>query len=232
VRLIDEGGKIPLNRADEAMLRHVLTNLGVTGDAQEELSDAILDWRDADSMKRLHGAEADYYLHLPEPYRPKNGPFDSVDELLLVRGVTRDLFYGTGERQAPAGGLKTGKNDKPPIPLREIFSVFSKSANINVRNSPAPVLRALLGGEEDDVEEVLEARGADPGSGLTLMRAKVGDPTVARRLVDRRANTIAIDARAVMQGAQIQARAGAVVDINEDGEGFHVVRWFDHLPAF
>jgi general secretion pathway protein K len=231
VRLIDESAKIPLNRADEAMLRLVLTNVGVTGDAQEELADAILDWRDPDSMKRLHGAEAEFYLHLPSPYRPKNGPFDSVDDLLLVRGVTRELFYGTGEREAPAGGLKLGKNDKPAIPLREIFSVFNKNANINVRNSPAPVLQALIGGGEDEVEQVLEARTSDPGSALTLMRAKVGDPTVARRLVDRRANTIAIDAHAVMQGAQIQARVGAVVDINEDSEGFHVVRWLDQLPA-
>lgn len=233
VRLLDEGGKIPLNRADEATLRRVLTNVGVTGDAQEELTDAILDWRDADSMKRLHGAEAEYYLHLPTPYRPKNGPFDSVDELLMVRGVTRELFYGLGERNdaGVGGGLKLAKNDKPAIALRDIFSVFGKSANINVRNSPAPVLMALMGGGEDDVEQVLEARGTDPGSALTLLRAKVGDPTVARRLVDRRATTIAIDAHAVMQGAQIQARVGAVVDINDDGEGFHVVRWFDHLPA-
>ncbi|HEY2385600.1 MAG TPA: hypothetical protein VGK30_01450 [Candidatus Binatia bacterium] len=233
VRMIDESGKIPLNRADEATLRLVLTNVGVTGDEQEELTDAILDWRDTDSMKRLHGAEAEYYLHLPTPYRPKNGPFDSVDELLMVRGVTRELFYGLGTRNAAGagGGLKVAKNDKPAIALRDVFSVFSKSANINVRNSPAPVLMALMGGGEDDVEQVLEARGTDPGSALTLLRAKVGDPTVARRLVDRRASTIAIDARAVMQGADIQARVGAVVDINEDGEGFHVMRWFDRLPA-
>ncbi len=231
VRLIDEGGKIPLNRADEATLRRVLTNVGVIGDAQDELTDAILDWRDADSMKRLHGAEAEFYEHLPAPYRPKNGPFDSVDELLLVRGVTRELFYGLGERESVGGGLKLAKGDRPPIALRDIFSVFNKSANINVRNSPAPVLRALMGGEEDDVQQVLEARGADAGSALTLMRAKVSDPTVARRLVDRRPTVVAIDARAVMQGAQIQARIGAVVDINEENEGFHVVRWIDRLPA-
>ncbi len=231
VRLLDESGKIPLNRTDEATLRLVLTNVGVTGDAQEELTDAILDWRDPDSMKRLHGAEAEYYLHLPTPYRPKNGPFDSVDELLMVRGITRELFYGLGQRDSGGGGLKLAKDDKPAIPLRDIFSVFSKSANINVRNSPAPVLMALMGGGEDDVQQVLEARGTDPGSALTLLRAKVGDPNVARRLVDRRATTIAIDVRAVMQGAQIQARVGAVVDVNDDGEGFHVVRWFDHLPA-
>ncbi|MBI3769319.1 MAG: general secretion pathway protein GspK [Deltaproteobacteria bacterium] len=231
VRLIDEGGKVSLKRADEALLRRVLTNVGVTGDEQEEITDAILDWRDPDSLKRLHGAEAEYYLSLPEPYAPKNGPFDSVDELLLVRGITRDLFFGTGARAAgPKGGLKVDRDQSAPIALRDVFSVFNNTGNINVRNAPAAVLRAVMGGEED-VQAVLEARTTDPGSALTLVQAKVGDQTVARRLVDRRAETVAIDARAVMQGADIQARIGAVVAVNEDGEGFRILRWIDRLPA-
>jgi general secretion pathway protein K len=232
VRLIDEGGKISLKRADEALLRRVLTNVGVTGDEQEEITDAILDWRDSDSLKRLHGAEAEFYPSLPEPYTPKNGPFDAVDELLLVRGITRDLFFGTGAHVAgPKGGLEVGGDQKPPIALRDIFSVFNNTGNINVRNAPAPVLRAVMGGEEEDVQEVLEARTTDPGSALTLVQAKVGDQTVARRLVDRRADTVAIDARAVMQGADIQARIGAVVAVSEDGEGFRILRWIDRLPV-
>jgi general secretion pathway protein K len=232
VRLLDEGGKISLNRADEAMLRHVLTNVGVTGDEQEEITDAILDWRDPDSLKRLHGAEDEFYLSLPEPYATKNGFFDSVDELLLVRGITRELFYGGDSAGGPQlGGLKLAHRDTPPIPLHDIFSVFNKSANINVRYAPAAVLRALMGGEEEDVEQVIEARTTDPGSALALVRAKVGDAALMRRLVDRRATTLAIDARAVMEGAQIQARVGTIVDISEDADGFRVVRWFDHLPA-
>jgi general secretion pathway protein K len=225
VRLIDEGGKIPLNRADEQLLRRVLSNVGLEPDAQEAIADAILDWRDDDDLKRLHGAEADYYLGLPEPYAPKNGPFDAPDELLLVRGVTREMLFGTSS----SGGL--GRNAQATIPLREVFSVFNKTANINVRTAPAVVLRALLGGDEEDVEEVLEARASDPDSALTLMRAKIGDPTVARRLVDRKPSMIAVDARAVMEGAQVQARIGAVVKVGDDSEGFHIERWFDRLPA-
>ncbi|MGH7894341.1 MAG: general secretion pathway protein GspK [Candidatus Binatia bacterium] len=228
VRILDEGGKIPLNRADETLLRQVFANLGLDQDAQEALVDAILDWRDPDSLRRLHGAEADYYGGLPEPYAPKNGPFDSVDELLLVRGVSRELFVGI-----PEGGLR--REEKPSIPLKEIFSVFNRTGNINVRNAPPAVLRVLLGGAEKDdvdeeVEEVIAARTADPGSALTLMRAKVGDP-LGRRLVDAGARTIAIDAKAVMEAGQVQARVGAVVDVGEESEGFHVVRWFDRLPA-
>jgi len=229
VRMIDEGGKISLYRPDEALLRHIFQNLGLDQDAQVVLTDSILDWRDADSLRRLHGAEADYYLKKPVPYRPKNGPFDSVDELLLVRGVTRELFFGI-----PPVGLGRDQGP-PPVPLKEIFSAFNKTGNINVRYAPAAVLRVLLSGGngEDvdaDVEEVIAARTSDPDSALALLRAKVGDP-LARRLVDRKAHTIAIDARAAMQAGQVQARLGAVVELADDTEGFHVARWFDRLPA-
>ena len=225
VRLMDEGGKIGLNRADETLLRRVFANLGLDEDTQESLADAILDWRDPDSLVRLHGAEDDYYLALRQPYATKNAPFDSVEELLLVRGMTRALLFGappsTAERQ-----------DQPSIPLKEIFSVFTQTANINVRTAPKAVLRVLLGGAEEDADEIIAARTNDLGSALTLMRAKMGDQILARRLVDTTASTLAIDARAVMQDGQIQARVGAVVDIAEDADGFHVARWFDRLPAF
>lgn len=224
VRVVDEGGKVGLNRADEALLRQVLGALGLDQDAQEAATDGILDWRDSDSLRRLHGAEAEYYLGLPEPYLPKDGWFDSVDELLLVRGISRDVFYGV-----PAAGLRS--EDSPAIPLRDVFSVFNRTANINVRTAPPAVLRVLLGGEERDVEEIVAARDADAGSALTLLRAKLGDQLLARRLVDTEPIVLAIDARAKMQDGRVEARVGAVLDLGEDGDGFHIVRWFDRLPA-
>src|SRR6185369_3330161 len=71
VRMLDETGKISLNRVDEAMLRRIFTNIGVSGDEQEAITDAILDWRDIDDLKRLHGAESEFYLKLPQPYSAK-----------------------------------------------------------------------------------------------------------------------------------------------------------------
>ena len=225
VRMIDEGGRISLNRADEALLRKVFEALGMKADEQGEIVDAIIDWRDSDDLKRLNGAEDEYYMKLPEPYHAKNGPFDSVDELLQVRGITRELFFGA--RDQGFGG----KNEAPPIPLREVFSVFNRSANINVRTAPVAVLRVVLGGDEDAVDEIVTARDEDPSSVLGLIRAKVADQTLARRLVDRAPSRVTIEARATMQNGRVQARVGAVVEIPEDGDGFHIERWYDRLPA-
>lgn len=224
VRLVDEGGKVSLNRADQAVLRQIFVNAGVDADEADAIVDAILDWRDSDDLKRVHGAESDYYLGLREPYRAKNAPFDSIEELLLVRGITPEMMNGTREQ-----GF--GDDDKAPIPLREVFSVFNRSANINVRTAPPAVLRALLGGEVEDVEEIVQARDEDPDGALSLIRARAGDPTLARRFVDRQATTLAIDARAMMDRGHVQARVGTIVDVGEDGDGFHIVRWFDRLPA-
>jgi len=225
VRIIDEGGRIALNRADETMLRKVFEALGLKPAEQEEITDAIIDWRDSDDLHRLHGAEDEYYMKLPEPYHAKNGPFDSVDELLMVRGITRDLFFGIRDR-----GF--GASDTPPIPLREVFSVFNRSANINVRTAPVAVLRVVLGGDEDAVDEIVTARDEDPSSVLALIRAKVADQVLARRLVDRAPSRLSVEARAKMQNGRVEARVGAVVFIPEDGDGFHIERWYDRLPAF
>lgn len=59
-----------------------------------DVADAILDWLDEDEEARAYGAELEYYSTLPTPYAPKNGPIDSVEELLLVRGVTPQLLFG------------------------------------------------------------------------------------------------------------------------------------------
>ncbi|QGJ71092.1 General secretion pathway protein GspK [Planctomycetales bacterium 10988] len=60
----------------------------------EDVADAILDWIDEDDEPRELGAEIDTYATLDPPYQPKNGPLESVEELLLVYGVTPTLLFG------------------------------------------------------------------------------------------------------------------------------------------
>lgn len=59
-----------------------------------ELADAILDFIDSDDTPRTNGCESEYYSALSPAYPAKNSPLESLDELLLVRGVTSQLLYG------------------------------------------------------------------------------------------------------------------------------------------
>ncbi len=97
--LEDESARINLNALmkfgesddSESLARGLLMGLpGMT----EEIADAILDWMDPDSDQREFGAEVEYYSTLQPPYSPKNGPLESIEELLLVRGVTPGLLFG------------------------------------------------------------------------------------------------------------------------------------------
>ncbi len=94
--LEDESAKLNLNellaqQEDEAQQQARLMHLpGMT----EAVADSILDWLDPDDEPRMLGAEADYYSGLSPPYAPANGPLRTLDELLLVQGVTPELLYG------------------------------------------------------------------------------------------------------------------------------------------
>ncbi|MBL8818695.1 MAG: general secretion pathway protein GspK [Planctomyces sp.] len=67
----------------------------------EALADSILDWIDADEDAREYGAESEYYLALNQPYRAANSIPQHLEELLYVKGVTRQHLFGTNGISSP-----------------------------------------------------------------------------------------------------------------------------------
>ncbi len=94
VDIKNEGGKIDLNTADEFLLKLLLNGFDLEEQEKSIIVDSIMDWRDENDLHRMNGAEYNYYRSLPEPYECKNADFDTIEELLMVRGVTPELFYG------------------------------------------------------------------------------------------------------------------------------------------
>lgn len=93
----NESAKLNLNTLvaegddeDDESRKRLLALPGMT----DQIADAILDWLDEDDLPREFGAEESHYLGLPSAYEPRNGQMTSLDELLLVRGVTPELLYG------------------------------------------------------------------------------------------------------------------------------------------
>jgi general secretion pathway protein K len=228
VRMTDEGGRISLNKADEETLTRVLTNLvrggnattGVnkrTADDIAVIVDSILDWRDPDDLKRLHGAESDYYLGLRTPYRAKNGFFDSPEELLLVQGVSAAVFYG-------GNGLPG---------LRDVFSVYNRSPTVNARTASPAVLQALLGIDTAAATDLAGQRDNDASSFLPQLQAQLSavDPHLRDVLVNEPPTVLMLEARGDMQDPRNQSRVAAVVDIaSNTSEGAKIVRWLDRAP--
>jgi DNA uptake protein ComE-like DNA-binding protein len=117
-------------------------------------ADSILDWIDPDEQGRQYGAEAKYYADAKLPYSPRNATPVFLEELLLVRGVTRAQIYGSDEnftygaesspeRQAETtlGGALTGlpransrsaaRNGAGAIPWTQLMTVFSAEKDVD-----------------------------------------------------------------------------------------------------
>lgn len=115
-RIADEYGKLNLNalinqdsgEPVEAVAK-TLHALFQARQAEEDPTDAIIDWLDDDEEPYgSTGAESDIYGSLETPYSCKNGPMNSIEELLLIRGMTPDLFFGNAELgQEPLSSLLT-----------------------------------------------------------------------------------------------------------------------------
>ena len=145
VRITDEGGKININTLNETsgiILKALLTQMGVQDENADTIVDSILDWKDADDLVRLHGAESDYYMSLPNPYKAKNANFDTPEELLLVKGMTYEIFFGN-----------EGKSG-----LVNFITVNSNITTINVNAAQKEVLMAVPGITPEIADAIISSR--------------------------------------------------------------------------
>ncbi len=129
--LEDESAKLNLHWVVEVdgqfpgLGRIILTRLpGIT----DAIADAILDWMDEDDEPREYGAESEFYSLLDPPYRPRNAVPDSIDELLLVEGVTPQLLYGIDWNR---NGL-WDRGEPDPSTLEDAFGVSDESLNLGL----------------------------------------------------------------------------------------------------
>ena len=108
-RIEDETGKIPLNKLINGNdynpeIKEILIRLlsqpefGLDERKVAEIVDSIKDWIDSDDNVTGYGAETSYYASLVPPYEAKNAPLDCIEELLMVKGITKEIFYGTKEK--------------------------------------------------------------------------------------------------------------------------------------
>ena len=136
VGMTDESGKIDINTASDALLRGLFLAQGMKEEEAATVTDAILDWRDADSLKRLRGAEEADYLAAGYSYKPANAAFQSTEELRLVMGMTPELF----DKVAP------------------LITIYSRQPGINAGIASRGVLRALPGAAEVLVDQYIAQR--------------------------------------------------------------------------
>lgn len=143
LRIQDEAGLIDINSAADALLQGLLSNAAQPGQDITSLFNALLDWRDPDPDRRDAGAEdGDYLL---ARYDAKDGPFNGIEELRRVAGMS-DAIYRN---------------------IRHAVTIHSMQPGINPALAPRAALEAIPGSRADLVDAYLAGRH-DPGQTTTI----------------------------------------------------------------
>ncbi|HLW66430.1 MAG TPA: type II secretion system protein GspK [Gemmataceae bacterium] len=140
--LIDEASKINPNAVLQidptgTVLYNMLMSFAVTDpNMTADIADSIIDWIDSDDDPRPNGAESSYYQGLSPPYRAKNAPLESVEELLLVKGVTPQFLFGTdlNRNWIQDSGEDSGTGWNPG--WAAYLTVYSREQNIDNTGNP------------------------------------------------------------------------------------------------
>jgi general secretion pathway protein K len=165
VKIIDLERKVNINYASRPVLEKTMDLLGLDLIDSATIVDSIEDWRDRNENPQVNGAESAYYLGLPKPYVAKDGPIDDLSELLLVRGVSPEIYWGPGgssRRAAPAAfaGSMHAAGIGTPIGTAGLFDLFNTIGRmqININTASREVLRLLPGIDAGIADAIVDAR--------------------------------------------------------------------------
>lgn len=191
----NEASRIDLNQADADVLTALFTVLGVSDDASATLADRILDWRDADDLKSLNGAEDPDYDAEGLPYGAKDGPFSSIEELRQVMGITKELY----RRLAPE------------------VTVDSDKAQVDEQFASAVVLSATKGMTLEDAQMTVAERTESSVPGAVSGRAAAvigrGGPLYRIRVARAAPGAASQDANGLAMEALVRVEQGSTLPV-------------------
>jgi general secretion pathway protein K len=228
VDIQDEGGKININTVPEQQLHNLIEATGIGTNEANIICDSILDWRDSDTEAKTNGAEDDYYLSLDPSYKAKNANFDTIEELLLVRGVTTDYFYGHSER-ADDGTIvfKYG--------LSRFLSANSASTQqTNVNFAEPPSLMSIPGITGEIAVQIYERRKNTPFKSLTEVTSEIpGVGTATSSMRTATSGTYTLTAIGQANNSKARRIIRAVVNINaSQGKQYQTLYWNENVTNY
>ncbi len=189
-KMRDLESKANINTADQMMLEQATRLLGVDAGEASTIIDSILDWIDRDDSPRISGTESDYYETLDPPYIAKNGYIDDISELLLIKGITPEMYGVSGMVPPPPPPslreqLQMGFEEEyaQRAVLKDLFTPIS-SGQININTASAEVLQLVPFIDEATAQRIIYCRNGqdtgvpvpfrNPGEALTCAQVNPG----------------------------------------------------------
>ena len=232
VDVVPEDAKLNINGAQPDVLFALIANLGVSPSAAQEIAAAIVDWR-GPPPPLTDSAFAGFYASLEPPYVAPHANFQDVEELLSVKGITPDLFYGTwllAPEDSPQHlSLRSG--------LAECVSVYGGVGQYDANTAPPAVL-AAIGVPPAGVSALVQQRQVHPfvqQSDLDPF-AQIAAPGFSRlRIGGYTMFTLRSTARMRLPNGQLsdmRRSVAALVKFLPYGfeTTYHILRWYNRAP--
>jgi general secretion pathway protein K len=203
-------------------------------DPANTIINSLKDWLDSgddEAITGLTGAESDYYQDLDPPYSIRNGPLTHMNELLLVKGVTPELFYGTAELPGISSFLTVSG-------MTDTGADFTYEGKININTAEVPVLMALLPEENVDLAVAISDyriaksdntfnHDLSAGTDWYKQVPGAGDIVLDPALITNQSDFFRIEATASLNG--LSMTAAVVVKRKKDTESgqirCHILSW-------
>ncbi len=223
VEVIPEASKLNINQAPPEQLYRLLIALGAAPERAHEIALGIADWRAPGGPSVFD----QFYRTLTPSFQARHASFQEIEELLLVKGMTAELFYGTYERDSQGHLVARGG-------LRDCVSVFGSISRFDV-NTAQPAVFAMLGASPDAIAAILQRRRTMPfGSDADIGAFGQGTDWVGRlRVGGNSIFTLRATARTRLPNgglSEVRRSVAALVKYMplEYREPYHVLRWYDY----
>jgi general secretion pathway protein K len=228
VQLIPDSAKLSLNTSPREELSKLMAALSIPQDRAEQIVEGIVDWRSpspGESFTRFD----QHYLALNPSFRARHASFQEIEELLLIQGVTPDLFYGSYTRV---------ENRLVPRPgLRDCLSVFGSNGPVDI-NTAHPSVLAALGIGPDVITEIVTKRKSVPFRKPEELGPYQAGAPGARRLAIAPSSIATLISTARLntgsgQFTDLKHSISAVVKFlgPEWDPPYHIMRWYDNAAT-
>jgi len=215
LQVVNESGKVDLNFASQTQLLRLFAACDLAPARAERMAQALVDWRTLPPADAQNG---------PPPGGGEHAPFESVEEVTNVPGISRDVFFGRADVDA-RGGVRTEFGAARDLTVR------SKMAQININYASEAALESVPGITGSFAQAIVRARSQEPFKTVVEIGDRTGESVPDEALsflTTAESNTYTIVSTGVIKDSPVRRTVEAVIQLAPLGAlRYRIVAWYD-----